>query len=154
MIHTMGLLQAQAKYGEIHNGIWGNEARWCQAVPISPDIGANWINTLTGFPVDHIYMNKDIIPNTLIALQNIKEAGLIHELKTFDGCFNIRDIRAAPGTISSHSFAISIDINAGENPLGHPTQFTPAFIRCWVRSGFIWGGNFKRSDPMHFTLGW
>lgn len=154
LLNPLSLLQAQAKYGEIHNGVWGNEAKFCQLVPIPTEIGGSWINTLTRHFVEHIYCNIDFIGPLLQALQNIKQAGLLGELKTFDGCFEIRDVRAQPGKLSAHSYGLAIDINASENQMGHPTQFTSNFLHCWTKAGLIWGGNFRWCDPMHFTMGW
>jgi hypothetical protein len=152
--NPLSLLNAQSRYGEIHNGVWGQESHWCSLLEIPEEICRNWVNSATGFAVSHIYCNKDFQPHLLAALSNLQNDELLSELKTFDGCFMIRDVRAEPGRVSAHSYAIAIDINAFENQLGHPTSFTPAFIRAFVKAGFIWGGNFKRCDPMHFTLGW
>lgn len=148
-------IEAKTRYGEIRSGIWADEAKHCQLLnlPVGLQI-PYWINALTGKMVTHIYCNKDFIPHLLAALSNVVNAGLAHDLETFDGCFEIRDIRAIPGTISCHSYGMAIDINASKNQLWHATTFSPAFIACWTRAGFIWGGNFKRTDPMHFTLGW
>ena len=154
MVNPMSLIEAQAKYGGIHNGVWGNEAKFCQLIDIPEEIGGSWINTVTHAYVDHIYCNKDFAPHLLAALSNVKNANLLHELKSFDGCYEIRDVRAQPGSISCHSYAMAIDINAFENQMGHPTSFSPEFVECFKKAGFIWGGNFKRCDPMHFTLGW
>lgn len=153
--NPISLLQAQAKYGEIHNGVWGGESRFCKLLELPAGLDfPNWLNSVTGFTVSHIYCNKDFAPHLLAALSNIKNASLDSELMTFDGCFEIRDVRAAPGTVSCHSYAMAIDINAYENQMGHPTSFSPEFLKCWADAGFTWGGNFRRTDPMHFTLGW
>lgn len=40
-----------------------------------------------------IYCNKIMIPALTKAFTNLIERGLVKELKTFDGCFNIRIIR-------------------------------------------------------------
>lgn len=154
MMNPLSLLQAQAKYGEIHNGVWGNEAHFCTLLRVPDDIGGSWINSLTKSYVEHIYCNKDMVKPLLQAFDNLKANYRLGELKTFDGCFEIRDVRAEPGKASCHSYGLAIDINAFENQMGHPTHFSPEFIRCFLSAGFIWGGNFKRCDPMHFTLGW
>lgn len=152
-LNPLSLLQAQAKYGEIHNGVWGNESKFCKLVDIPPDICRNWINTATGNAVSHIYCNTDFAPHLLAALCNIQNAGFLSELETFDGCFMIRDVRADPGKLSAHAYALAIDINASKNEMGHPTTFSPGFLHCFTKAGLIWGGNFRRCDPMHFTLG-
>lgn len=152
--NPLSLLQAQARYGEIRNGVWGNEAKWCRNFELPPDLQfPQWINTATGKPVTHIYCNIDFITHLLAALTNLKHAGLSHELETFDGCFMIRDIRGYPGVCSAHSFAIAIDINAKTNPLRGSSGFSLEFVSCFKKAGLTWGGSFKRCDPMHFSLG-
>lgn len=155
MSNTMSLLQAQVKYGEIHNGVWGKESQWCEIVEIPAAIGENWLNSATGFSTFHIYCNKDFAPLLLQALHLVADRGLLAELKTFDGCFSIRDVRAAPGSVSCHSYGLAIDINAHENEMGHPSEFSPEFVACFTDVGLTWGGNFtRRTDPMHFSVGW
>ncbi len=151
----LSLLRAQAKYGEIHNGIWGNEREFCKLWEMPEDLHfPNWINSITGFPISHIYCNVDFAPHLEAALRNVQERGLTHELKTFDGCYAVRDVRAMPGTISCHSYAMAIDLNAFENKLGGKPTFSAEFVEAFLDPGFIWGGHFKRVDGMHFTLGW
>lgn len=143
------------KYGSIENGIWSNEAKFCRFVQIPDEIGGSWINSLTNHYVEHIYCNVDMADALLEALENVRDANLLKELKTFDGCFHVRDQRGCPGVCSAHSYALAIDINASENEMGHPTSFSPEFIKCWTDAGFKWGGSFKRVDPMHFSwVGW
>ena len=76
------------------------------------------------------------------------------ELKTFDGCFCIRDVRAIPGQKSCHSYGLAIDINAAENGLNKQPKLTPEFVKCFTDEGWVWGGKWKRPDGMHFALGW
>lgn len=154
MVNPMSLVQAQARYGEIHNGVWGAESKWCRRLPIPSGVGASWINTTTRAVVENIYCNIDFAPKLLEALLYVQVAKRLNELKSFDGCFNIRDVRAEPGNLSAHAYGLAIDINAYENQMGHPTSFSPEFIQCFLKVGFIWGGSFKRCDPMHFSLGW
>lgn len=123
-------------------------------LPIPQEIGGSWINSASNRFVERIYCNKDMAPKLLAALNGLKENYLLHELKTFDGCFHIRNVRGDRKKLSAHSYGIAIDINASENQMGHPTAFSPEFLECFKKAGFIWGGTFKRCDPMHFTLGW
>lgn len=151
----MGLItmnEARARYGEVGDGEWADESKWCVAVEIPSDIASGWLNSLSGQDVTHIYCNRDMASPLLCALQNIRDRGLLSELKTFDGCFMIRDVRGAPGVPSWHSYALAIDVNARWNPLGGPCALSQKFIQAWKDAGFIWGGDFKRNDPMHFQL--
>jgi hypothetical protein len=143
---------AQKRYGEIINLHWANEAKWMVIAQV-PDVLSNlWINSATGQPTRHVYINKDAKDPLLAALQNIINAQLEHELKTFDGCFNIRDVRGVPGKPSWHSYGLAIDVNAKDNVLGQTPKLSPEFIKCWTDAGWTWGGNFGRKDGMHFQV--
>lgn len=142
------------RYGQIVNGVWVNEPKWCIGLQIPIWIGGNWINSTTGLPVIRLYVNRDMADPLLRALQNVYDFGLVHELKTFDGTYHIRDVRGEPGKLSTHAYALAIDINASENPLGGESKFSDAFICCFIVEGFSWGGRFSRKDPQHFSRAW
>lgn len=100
-----------------------------------------------------LYCNKDIIEPLSKAFKELIETGKISELKTFDGCFNIRYQRGSRTAASLHSWGIAIDVNAAWNGLGKEPQLSPEFVKCFTDNGFDWGGNFKsRKDGMHFQL--
>lgn len=99
-----------------------------------------------------IYCNKDLILPLEHALKNLIERKYINELKTWDGCFNIRKSRGLP-SLSLHSWGLAIDVNASWNGLGKQSTLSKGFVKCFLDAGFNWGGNFsKRKDPMHFEL--
>ena len=146
--------EAQAKYGPIVNNTWPNEAKFC-AIYKTPDWFAKQvINTATNAPCTKIYMNKDMIPMLDKALQLLVDRNLTAELKTMDGCFMIRQIRGSKTEMSAHSYAIAIDLNAKENPLGGPVVFSKDFLQCFKDAGFTLGAEFSRIDAQHFSLGW
>lgn len=146
------LAGAQARYGAIVNGRWADEAKWCLLMPAPAAL--KWINSATKGPVTHIYLNKDMLAALNLAFQNIIDRNLVDELKTFDGCFEIRDVRAEPGHPSCHSYGLAIDINAATNKLGEAPTMNPRLVTCFVDAGFDWGGNFHRKDGMHFSYAW
>jgi hypothetical protein len=59
-----------------------------------------------------------------------------------------------PGSISAHSYAIAIDINASTNEIGTDGDMSNELALCFTSSGLTWGKDFHRKDPMHFSLGW
>ncbi len=61
-----------------------------------------------------LYCNKDIIEPLSKAFKALIVSGCVMELKTFDGCFNIRKKRGLV-SMSLHSWGIAIDVNAFEN---------------------------------------
>ena len=116
--------------------------------------------TLYDIPIEYqietfpkrLFVNKDLIEPLTTALLNIKIAGIEKQIKTFDGCFNIRKARGT-NTWSLHSWAIAIDINAFENKMGTKGNLSTKLVKCFKDAGFDWGGDWiKRIDPMHFQL--
>jgi len=115
-----------------------------------------------------IYCNKDMVPRLVRAFSNLITTGHITELKTWDGCYNIRPIRGyekayenlmnarkiedAIDLLSVHSWGCAVDVNLATNRLGQPPTLTPGFVRCWTDAGFEWGGSWPRKDGMHFQL--
>lgn len=100
-----------------------------------------------------IYCNIDIIDPLSKAFKNLIDRNKIDELHTWDGCFCIRSQRRSITIISKHSWAVAVDVNASENPMGHEPKLSPEFVQCFIDAGFDWGGNFKTvKDGMHFQL--
>jgi len=103
-----------------------------------------------GFP-KKIFINKDFKPVLKKALENLIDAGLNTELKTWDGVFIIRSKRGLR-SLSLHSWAIAVDVNRAENDLGKEPKLSAAFVKCFTDAGCEWGGTWKRKDGMHFQL--
>lgn len=124
------------------------------------DPSAKSVNLVVWLPEDiiqlphlpkRIFCNRDLIKPLRQALVNLIARGHKDELHSWDGCFNIREQRGSTQT-SLHSWAIAIDLNAAENPLGKPPVLSDGFVKCFTDAGFDWGGNWKRKDGMHFQL--
>lgn len=148
------LAQASGRYGEILDGKWENEAQWCVLYSVPAEIAPTWINSATGKPTTHIYVNKEVVPSLDKALAFVIERGLVSELQTFDGCLMVRAVRGEPNSLSNHAYACALDINAATNQLGAWPTLSAALVACFLDAGFSWGGNFKRKDGMHFSCGW
>lgn len=100
---------------------------------------------------NRIYCNRLMIDPLTRAFGNIIGRGLLNEVKTWDGCFQIRKQRGARSQ-SIHSWALAIDINAAWNQIGKPPSISKALVSCFTDAGFDWGGVWKRPDGMHFQL--
>ena len=98
-----------------------------------------------------LYCNKDLISPLSKAFKSLIDTGHVNELKTFDGCFNIRKKRGL-SSMSLHSWGIAIDVNAFENGLGKTPKLSSGFVKCFTDNGFDWGGTWQRLDGMHFQL--
>ena len=102
------------------------------------------------------------------AMYNLIDRGLENEIKTWDGCYNVRPIRGREGLVnkflqagqtkkamiymSIHSWANAIDINAKTNGLGTGGDLSIGLVKSFEDAGWEWGGRWKRKDPMHFQL--
>ena len=74
-----------------------------------------------------LYCNKDMqIPLTL-AFKSLINTGYVKELKTWDGCFNIRKKRGAASS-SLHSWGVAIDVNAAWNGFGKTPTLSAGFV--------------------------
>ena len=98
-----------------------------------------------------LYCNKLMIGPLMQAFSNIIDRELIDELKTWDGCFNVRKKRGLK-SMSLHSWGIAIDINASWNGLGKEPTMSNRLVKCFTDCGFEWGGAWTRKDGMHFQL--
>jgi hypothetical protein len=104
-----------------------------------------------GFIPKRIYCNIDLVNPLKIAFNNLIQRGFVKELKTWDGCFNIRKKRGL-GSMSLHSWGLAVDINAFENGLNQTPKLSTGFVKCFTDAGFDWGGTWTRKDGMHFQL--
>lgn len=104
-----------------------------------------------GFIPKKIYCNRDMVKPLERAFRNLIERGYVDELKTWDGCFNIRKKRGLV-SLSLHSWGLAIDVNAAWNGLGKEPTLSAGFVKCFTDAGFHWGGTWKRKDGMHFQL--
>jgi hypothetical protein len=98
-----------------------------------------------------IYCNKLLVKPLEKAFKNLIERGFVSELKTWDGCFNVR-LKRGLSSYSLHSWAIALDVNAAWNGLNVKPVLTEGFVKCFTDAGFEWGGNWTRKDGMHFQL--
>ena len=98
-----------------------------------------------------IYCNKDMVAPLTAAFKALIATGCVTELKTWDGCFNIRKKRGLT-SMSLHSWGIAIDVNAFENGLNQTPKLSKLFVSCFTNNGFDWGGTWTRKDGMHFQL--
>jgi hypothetical protein len=98
-----------------------------------------------------LYCNKDMVVPLAQAFKNLIDKGFVKELKTFDGCFNIRKKRGLV-SMSLHSWGLAIDVNAAWNGLNVTPVLSAGFVKCFTDAGFDWVGTWQRKDGMHFQL--
>lgn len=98
-----------------------------------------------------IYCNKDLVLPLTHAFKNIIQRGLVTQLKTWDGCFNIRAKKSGTSW-SLHAWGLAIDINAAWNGFKKPPTMSKELVQCFKDAGFEWGGDWQIKDGMHFQL--
>jgi len=98
-----------------------------------------------------IYCNSLLVGPLTLAFTNLIVRGFVKELKTWDGCFNIRQKRGTTSA-SLHSWGLAIDVNAAWNGFGNPFTLSEGFVKCFTDAGFDWGGEWTPCDGMHFQL--
>lgn len=114
------------------------------------DIPENINRDIPALP-NKVYCNRDLVSPLMAAFHNIIARGLQKQIKTWDGCFNIRKKKGS-AALSLHSWAIAIDINAAWNGWKQVPQMSAELVKCFTDAGFEWGGNWKTQDGMHFQL--
>ena len=119
---------------------------------VSWDVPQSINDAIPALP-NRIYCNKLLVQPLEKAFRNLIARGLHNELKTWDGCYNIRKKRGKDSW-SLHSWAVAIDVNAAWNPFGGKSTLSPGFVQCFIDAGFDWGGYWKGEDEdgMHFQL--
>lgn len=98
-----------------------------------------------------LYCNRDLIAPLAHAFELLIDENLVGLIKTWDGCFNIRNSKAGR-EFSLHSWALAIDINAAWNQFNRVPTMDKRIVQCFKRAGFDWGGEWRRPDGMHFQL--
>ena len=106
--------------------------------------------SITALP-RRIYCHKHLRPLLAQACDYIIERGLTEQVKTWDGCFNVR-AKKGGASLSLHSWGLAVDVNAAWNGFGMVPTMSPALVACFTDAGFAWGGTWKRPDGMHAEL--
>lgn len=110
-------------------------------------------------PFQRMYVHYLLVSPLINTFTLLEKDDLLQELKTFDGCWSVRNIRGYNHILSIHSWALAVDFNAKDNPLGYSrekaieiglTPFTEAFQDVWRKSGWVCGIDFNRKDGMHY----
>lgn len=131
------------RYGDPREQGW--EQKWMMLWPVQEQFP--W------FPKKAIYIHKDFQPLLCNAFKSLQHWGFQHEIRSFDGCFNIRHVRGGYSVLSIHSWGAAIDLNARENPIGTKGQWSQPFIEVIKKHGIYCGQEWTgRKDPMHFAL--
>lgn len=98
-----------------------------------------------------IYCHKWLLPRLLDFCERVEDAGIESQIKTWDGCFNVRPKRGATSP-SIHSWGLAFDINAAWNRFGAIPTMSPELVGCIEAAGLESGVRWKKPDGMHAQL--
>jgi len=98
-------------------------------------------------------INKMIEEPLRTVLQLVVDRGLDGEIKQF-ACWAPRHKMHNPKrSLSTHSWACAVDINWDTNGVGTGEgDLDPGIVQAFELHGWVWGGRWRTSDPMHFQL--
>ena len=118
-----------------------------------------WVNdwhirqSFPWFPQDTIRIHKHFRPLLEEAFTALSANDLHREIKTFDGCYQIRTIGDSNTVLSVHSWGAGIDLNARENPIGSQGVWSDSFINIISNHNIFCGQSWTgRKDPKHFAM--
>lgn len=147
------------RYSVDSSGFLHFEDGWVAANIIAVDIpqlkGVPGISGVPGTGI--VRFHKDGADQLRSAFSEIEAMGLSDRLLQFCGTFFPRTVRGANNP-SIHAFGTAIDLNCGANRFGKPP--VPAgeagsvvdLVPIFKKHGFVWGGDWRTPDPMHFQL--
>ena len=157
MTPPRGLAEIRAAYGDVKIE---RDARggWRIISPIGWESANCTLFTHEVLDGRRLYVNRAIVEPLSAALWLSYERCPRYRIKTI-GCFAVRPKRVAgqPAgvvgwpSISVHTVAAAVDINAATNPQGAElvTDMPPEWVAAWEDVGWTWGGRFPRPDAMH-----
>jgi hypothetical protein len=136
--------------------------KYCEVWEVKKDF--SW------FPVSRFLVNKYFKAVLIKAYTALQAAGLHTEIKSFDGCYNDRNVRGS-NKLSGHAYAVAVDHNAAQEgmqsipaaditPEKRLGNWSAQFVATMKGAGLFYGGDFhtihadgtERIDPMHFAL--
>ncbi|MCK5612665.1 M15 family metallopeptidase [Candidatus Pacearchaeota archaeon] len=101
------------------------------------------------------YGNKLIVESVIDAFQEILDTFGLKSIRkngydNYGGCYNNRKSRGYD-QLSDHAWGMAIDYLPQYGPLGRPSVIPDEIVDIFKKRGFIWGGDWKRTDGMHFS---
>jgi hypothetical protein len=132
----------KSRFERYHMGLWSSK-HWQDRT------GLVWPEKT--MPFKRIYCNLDLIPMLDETFKHLLGANRLHEIISFDGCWNVRSKRGNPEEPSVHSFGMAIDFNARLMPFGDgKCLWSEEFLQIMDEVGWIIGAEFPIPDGMHF----
>jgi hypothetical protein len=84
---------------------------------------------------------------------DLVSAGIVDDVRTYNGAFCVRNVRGVQGLTSLHAWGLAVDLNAETNQLETTGNMPKELVQIFQQHGMFWGGDFiHRKDPMHFEF--
>jgi hypothetical protein len=151
--YPTGLAEIKKYYGDpaaylrVDGGIHPSwERMMLDYVHLPESLPLGWDRTIK---VSRIRVHSKLVQPLSTLLKEIHDFALWDKLQTFDGSYAWRPSRGSQ-KLSTHCWGIALDLNAMTNGLGEKGDMDPAIIEIFKHHGWTWGGEWSRSDPMHF----
>jgi hypothetical protein len=96
-----------------------------------------------------------MIPHLRAALAEVEQRGLAGAIdrEDYGGCYVPRFIGRDPSKgLSLHTWGIAVDLNVAGNQRGTVGEIDRPVVAIFKKWGFVWGGDWRWTDPMHFEL--
>ena len=151
---TIGLAKTKKFLGELAYTVGSNDT-----ISVDDAWRAAYIPQREPYPTGiRAACNNTIKADLAAALQAVVDAGLagaidVVNANTFGGCFGPRFSRiigSQLGSLSRHTWGQALDTNTVANCQGCVPSMDCRVVRIFRAHNFAWGGNFLKSDGMHF----
>lgn len=140
--------QAQmiAKFGNPYPNSLAFERKWMESWDIPLEINL----AIPPLP-NKMYVNHLLISPLEDTFRELIASGYHKEIKTYDGCFNVRTKRGSSG-ISMHAWGFAVDLNAAWNPFRGKVTWSKGFLDVWRNNNWECGADWSPAskDGMHF----
>ncbi len=126
--------------------------------------GPGWVKITNGWIKDNLekyrlpivgshHVNVHVVDSLFEVLNEIEALGLANEIKQF-ACWAPRHKMHDPSRgLSLHSWAAAVDLNWETNGVGSGQgDLDPQIVHAFEKRGWVWGGRWRTSDPMHLQL--
>lgn len=127
------------------------EAKWMLLIEVPEDV-----RKAIPFLPKNFYCNSLIAFPLIRTLRALIKEGVHTELKSYDGCFNVRVIRGTENStriLSRHAVGLAVDFNADDMPRLSKSKWSEKFLSIWRANGWTCGADWTHAiDPMHFEM--
>jgi len=153
LIVPHGLSEIIATFGDVSKYVADDgtvsakeEEKFLTTIPLPYPMVYAYDKTITITKMRCHKLMVDIFTETL---GEVLSSNLQDKLMEYGGCYNFRSKRLS-ARLSTHCWGIAVDCNPNTNRMGTKGDMDPEVVSIFLKHGFVWGGYWKVTDPMHF----